>query len=71
VKALGEIHHVTISAASRWVKEARQRRYRRSCVGFGVALELVGELAKSAAAPATAGVRRLGHVSTDSFVLHD
>jgi len=27
VKALGEIHHVTISAASRWVKEARRRGY--------------------------------------------
>ena len=25
VKALSEIHHVTISAASRWVKEARRR----------------------------------------------
>lgn len=27
VKALGEIHHVTISAASRWIKEARRRGY--------------------------------------------
>ena len=27
VKALGEIHHVTISAASRWIKEARRRDY--------------------------------------------
>jgi hypothetical protein len=27
VKALGEKHHVTISAASRWVKEARRRGY--------------------------------------------
>ena len=25
VKALAEIHHVTISAASRWIKEARER----------------------------------------------
>jgi hypothetical protein len=25
VKALGEMHHVTISAASRWIKEARRR----------------------------------------------
>ena len=27
VKALGEKHHVTISAASRWVKEARRRGF--------------------------------------------
>lgn len=27
VKTLGEIHHVTISAASRWLKEARSRGY--------------------------------------------
>jgi hypothetical protein len=27
IKALKEIHHVTISAASRWVKEARRRGY--------------------------------------------
>jgi hypothetical protein len=27
VKTLGEIHHVTISAASRWLKEARRRGY--------------------------------------------
>ena len=27
VKALSEFHHVTISAASRWVKEARRRGY--------------------------------------------
>ena len=27
VKTLGETHHVTISAASRWVTEARRRRY--------------------------------------------
>lgn len=27
VKALGESHHVTISAASRWLKEARRRGY--------------------------------------------
>jgi hypothetical protein len=27
IKALGEKHHVTISAASRWVKEARRRGY--------------------------------------------
>jgi hypothetical protein len=27
VKTLGEIHHVTISAASRWIKEARRREY--------------------------------------------
>jgi hypothetical protein len=27
VKALSEIHHVTISAASRWIKEAKRRGY--------------------------------------------
>jgi hypothetical protein len=27
VKTLGEAHHVTISAASRWIKEARRRGY--------------------------------------------
>jgi hypothetical protein len=27
VKAIGEIHHVTISAASRWLKEARRRGF--------------------------------------------
>jgi hypothetical protein len=27
IKALGEMNHVTISAASRWVKEARRRGY--------------------------------------------
>ena len=33
VKTLGEIHHVTISAASRWLKEARRRGFLEAADG--------------------------------------